>query len=176
MILYLIRHAKAVERDSGDVPDDYRVLSPDGREVVKRVAEWCVDQQICIEQIVSSPLLRAVQTAEILSAMIHPSKKVEITLALGVGGSTGQILRFLPQYQHLNSLALVGHEPTIGITASTMLDINKKVSFSPGSICCLAFHGVDQAPQASFRWMINPSRDAKAQTISIRTISSVELL
>ncbi len=176
MILYLIRHAEAVDRNSGDVPDDYRVLSSDGREVVKKVGRWCADQQILIERIFSSPLLRAVQTAEILSAIINSPNKVEIILALGAGGSPEQILRFLPQYQHLDSLALVGHEPTIGITASTLIGMNKKISFSPGSICCLVFHGIDQTPQASFRWMIQAVYDAKTQTVTLKKISSVESL
>lgn len=174
MRLYLVRHAEAVVCDSGDIPDDYRVLSLNGREVLKKVGRWCVDQSIEIEQIISSPLLRAVQTAEILSAIINPSRGVDISLTLASGGAVGQILRFLPTQQYLNSLALVGHEPAIGMTASALLDIDKKVPFSPGSIFCCDFHGNDRTPMASFQWMLRPAYDSKMQTCSLKTISSAD--
>jgi phosphohistidine phosphatase len=174
MILYIIRHAEAVDSGSDDIPDDYRVLSPKGREVVREVGRWCVDQKIQVDQIVSSPLLRAVQTAEILSAVLHISKGVEISLALAAGGAVGGIMRILPLYEHLKSLALVGHEPNIGITTSTLLDIEKKISFSPGSICSLIFHGIDRKPQATLQWIIHPVYDAKTHVISLKTFSSVE--
>jgi phosphohistidine phosphatase len=158
------------------MPDDYRVLSPGGREVVRIIGGWCVEQHIQIEQIISSPLVRAVQTAEILSGLIRPAKDIEIALPLMAGGSAGQLLRFLPLYQHVKSLALVGHEPTVGMTISALFNLEKKVSFSAGAICCLFFHGADQTPQASFGWMIQPAVDTKTKEISLKTISSVEAL
>ena len=176
MKLYLLRHAEAVSRDSEDIPDDYRVLSTCGREVVKKVGRWCVDQQIQVEQIVSSPLIRAVQTAEILSGIIHPAKDVEIALPLMAGGAVGQVMRFLPLHQHLKSLLLIGHEPAIGMTVSALLDLEKKVSFSPGAMCCCTYHGTDRMPQASFEWMLQPLSDAKTKTVTLKTISSIEML
>ncbi len=158
------------------MPDDYRVLSPGGREVVRTIGEWWVEQRIQIEQIISSPLVRAVQTAEILSGLIRPMKDIEIALPLMAGGSAGQLLRWLPLHQHMKSLALVGHEPTVGMTVSALLNLEKKVSFSPGAICCLSFHGADQTPQASFGWMIQPAVDAKTKAISLKTILSIEVL
>jgi phosphohistidine phosphatase len=158
------------------MPDDYRVLSPGGREVVRKIGGWCVEQQIQIEQIISSPLVRAVQTAEILSGLVRPAKDIEIALPLMAGGSAGLLLRWLPLYQHLKSLALVGHEPTVGVAVSALLNLEKKISFSPGAVCCLTFHGADQTPQASFGWMIQPVVDAKTKEISLKTISTVEAL
>jgi phosphohistidine phosphatase len=143
---------------------------------VRKIGGWCVEQQIQIEQIISSPLIRAVQTAEILSGLIHPAKGIRIALPLTAGGSAGQLLRFLPLHQHMKSLALVGHEPTVGMTISALFNLGKKVTFSPGAICCLSFHGADQTPQASFGWMIQPVVDAKTKEISLKTISSVEAL
>jgi phosphohistidine phosphatase len=158
------------------MPDDYRVLSPGGREIVGRIGRWCVEQHIRIEQIISSPLVRAVQTAEILSGLICPEKDVEVALPLTAGSSTGDLLRFLPLHQHLKSLALIGHEPTMGMMVSALLNLEKKVSFSPGAICCLALHGADQTPRASFGWMVQPAIDAKTKVISLNMISSVDAL
>lgn len=175
MILYLVRHAEAVNRDSGDAPDDLRVLTPMGRSVMEKTAKWCVDEHLLIEQIVTSPLVRAVQTAEILAAALHPRENVVIAPSLGTAGSAGQLQRLVTQHQHLNSLMLVGHEPTVGIAASVMLDIEKKVVFPPGAVCALSFHGAEKSPQASFRWMASAARDA-AGGFAVTSISAIELL
>ena len=67
--LILVRHAAAVERGGG-VPEDYRYLTPEGRIYFRKTAGTMAGRGIAPDLILTSPLLRAVQTADILAEAI----------------------------------------------------------------------------------------------------------
>ncbi|HKJ89071.1 MAG TPA: histidine phosphatase family protein, partial [Gammaproteobacteria bacterium] len=66
MMLYLLRHAKAIPRQ-GNIQEEHRFLSPEGRERFNTAAIRMRDQGLQPDLILTSPLARSVQTAEILA-------------------------------------------------------------------------------------------------------------
>src|SRR5208283_1167049 len=84
MVLYLVRHGIAVDREDPDCPPDAeRPLTKKGVEKARLVLEGLLQLGAKPEIIISSPLLRAWQTAEIAAAVLHYAKdKIRRTEAL----------------------------------------------------------------------------------------------
>jgi phosphohistidine phosphatase len=112
--LYFIRHGIAAER--GTYPkDDDRPLTKKGRSRTQAIAQKLVDLGCRTELILSSPLMRAYQTTQILlEAGVAPT--TEMCDALAPGGHLQSWLPWLTQWQSahpISRVALVGHEPDL---------------------------------------------------------------
>ena len=84
MKLHIIRHAQAIER-SADLPDEQRSLTCRGRQRFRQVAASLKKMAITPDYILASPLVRAVQTAEILSETIRFNGELQISAELAGG-------------------------------------------------------------------------------------------
>ena len=69
MELYIVRHGAAAELDSEISEEGYRYLTIHGRNHCKIVAQRLKDMKVSFDAIISSPLVRAVQTAEIFASV-----------------------------------------------------------------------------------------------------------
>jgi len=119
--LYLVRHGIAAEPEAYDT-DSERPLTKEGDRKTRKIAQRLYDLEIQFDLMLSSPLLRATQTAQILlSAGL--SSKIEESAALAPSGDIGDWLRWYKQWQETGSrsLALVGHQPDLGNWAETLL-------------------------------------------------------
>src|SRR5690349_15614577 len=111
MQLWLVRHAVAAERDEFEGPDNERPLTAKGRKKFRSFCKWLADQTAMPGHIVSSPLVRAAETAEILAKAADKKKsEVSFTDLLAPGLDTTALLQFLHENGH-DATALVGHEP-----------------------------------------------------------------
>lgn len=122
MDLYLIRHADALPLGEQGVRDDAdRPLSPTGHVQVRALAATLYRLQVRLDKIVSSPLLRARQTAE---GLVHGGKTVapEVVLSddLAFGGKRRRLARFLGELG-CDSVALVGHQPDMSELAGWLV-------------------------------------------------------
>lgn len=120
--LYLIRHGIAVDRHP-DHPDRDRPLTAKGRQKTQRVAERLVQLGIHAPLILTSPLVRAYQTAEILlSAGVGEVLEIEPELAPGGQCDRGleHLARHLAAYP-ATAIALIGHEPDLSQWASLLM-------------------------------------------------------
>ncbi|MCP9926759.1 histidine phosphatase family protein [Cyanobium sp. CH-040] len=121
--LLLLRHGIAEER-CGDRDDAARALTDEGRERTRAVLARLVQLELGCSALVSSPLTRARQTAELACAAgLAPALQLHDGLA--PGGDPWPLLRPLRQRQRL---ALVGHEPDLGLLAAAL------IGATPGSI------------------------------------------
>lgn len=122
MELYLIRHGIAVDRKP-DIQDEERLLTAEGRERTRKVAKRLYGLGLRFDLILTSPLVRSRQTAEIL----HEGKlsnKIESSGYLAPQGNIHDWLNELEQQQMLatdTKLAMVGHEPDLGQWASILV-------------------------------------------------------
>lgn len=107
MKLYLLRHGKADWPD-WDRPDDERPLTKEGKREVARIAKFLADLRVKPRRILSSPLPRALQTAEIAAEAL--GLEVQQERALGKG-FTATKLRALLKRASGEDLMIVGHEP-----------------------------------------------------------------
>ncbi|MDJ0843812.1 phosphohistidine phosphatase SixA [Crocosphaera sp.] len=120
--LYLIRHGIAVERDN-IIKDEARPLTELGQEKTRKVAQRLKQIKISFDIILTSPLLRARQTATILENAGLTQTLEEFT-PLSPGGSLHPWLDWWlnSHYHHDESnIALVGHQPDLGDWAETLL-------------------------------------------------------
>lgn len=167
MDLLIIRHAIACERDHRRWPDDReRPLTPEGMLRAKRAAKGLkglADRPACV---LTSPLIRAVQTAMILSqyagwpqarecAALSPAEPPEAVLEV-LHGRAGRLI------------AVVGHQPQLGrliaraLPGEVAAEAFALKKFAAG---LLSFAGPPQAGRATLRWLLQPAilRAARAR-------------
>lgn len=118
--LYMIRHGLAGERGSY-ANDDERPLTEEGIRRTRRVAKRLSELNLRFEVILTSPLARARQTAEILQTY-KLGMQMELFPPLAPGGDIMLWLSWLQQWRPGKTcLALVGHEPDLGEWAETLI-------------------------------------------------------
>lgn len=106
MKLFLLRHGKA-DWPNWDKPDDERPLTPEGKDEVAAVAKLLARLEIA-PAIVTSPLPRASQTADIAGKYLN--QKVRVDPLLRPGFDAGKLKKLLKDFSG-GSLMVVGHEP-----------------------------------------------------------------
>ena len=120
---YFIRHGIAIERD-GERTDEVRFLTAGGIDKTERVAQRLRDQGLQFDALLTSPLVRARETAEILHAA-GLSAQVEDFSSLSPGGELSEWLVWLEKWQQARSdqqsVALVGHEPDLSQWAQQLV-------------------------------------------------------
>jgi phosphohistidine phosphatase len=154
MELYLIRHAHAVDGDG--MRDDDRPLSRDGRRQALDVGAALAKQKVRLERIVTSPLVRAVETAELVAVQLGFDGGLDVHDAMRPDGSWKHLLReVIEPHAGGGALALVGHEPTIGHYLSKLLQ-QKGLSMGKGVVVRLDFSDADTP--ARVVWTLSPKR------------------
>jgi phosphohistidine phosphatase len=111
MDLILWRHAEAVD----GYPDAERALTPKGERDAKRMAKWLNERLPDDAVILVSPALRTRQTAAALQ------RELTTVDAVGTGATPGEILKAARWPRAAHATLIVGHQPTLGETASLLL-------------------------------------------------------
>ena len=136
MKLHIIRHAQAVER-STDLPDDQRNLTCRGRKKFRQVAACLKKMAIAPDYILTSPLIRAVQTAEILSETIRFNGELQISAELAGGPDSDALSSLLQARSSASEIVIVGHEPDLGELVGTLLRLPAPCSLPKGCVVSL---------------------------------------
>ena len=152
--IYLIRHALAAVRDGDRWPDDNeRPLTKVGVRYFKKVAEGLEQAAPVPDRVLSSPSLRAWQTAELLTDIGWPSP--EVLAALLPGGEPREVVGALPRE---GRVALVGHGPDLGRLASFLLTEDAdRLSIEVKKGAVIAIEIDSDTAQASLKWLASPS-------------------
>ncbi|MQA31350.1 MAG: phosphohistidine phosphatase SixA, partial [Luteitalea sp.] len=108
--LYLIRHAVAEERGAAWPDDARRPLSEQGAERMRKAARGLVRLRVTFDVILTSPLVRTRQTAEVVAAAFDMRPPIVAVESLQPGGSYQPILADLEKQSRRTRMALVGHE------------------------------------------------------------------
>lgn len=160
--LLVVRHA--IAEDAAEYarlhPDDAgRPLAPEGRKKMKRVAEGLRTLVPEIQLLATSPLTRAVQTADILAAAYDDLKPVVVP-ALAPAQSAADVARWLGGERRHDTVAIVGHEPGLGRTVSWLLAQSERsfVEIKKGAALLLAFPDTVDAGAATLLWALTPSQ------------------
>ena len=119
MTLYLLRHAEAEVLAASDRA---RRLTAKGEEQAERVGKFCRRHEIAPAIILTSPVTRARQTAEIAARQLGGVEKVEVPWA-ACGMEPFAALKELAAYDKFSSVLLVGHQPDLGALASVLMGI-----------------------------------------------------
>lgn len=119
MRLYLLRHAEAVPAAASDAA---RRLTGKGEVQAEKAGKFCARHELVPEIILTSPVLRARRTAELVSAELGHTEIVEVPWA-ACGMSPGRAIEELGGYAKFASAMLVGHEPDLGWLAASLLGL-----------------------------------------------------
>lgn len=111
MELYFLRHGIAVPRGAWGGPDGERPLTEQGRDEMARMAGLLARLAPALDAIITSPLLRAAQTAEIVAEHLNLDDKVVSDDRLRPGFDVGRLGKLLRKFPQAKALLLVGHEP-----------------------------------------------------------------
>jgi phosphohistidine phosphatase len=161
MQLVIIRHAIAEDREEfarTGKDDSLRPITDEGRKKMKQGARGLERQVPEIDLLATSPLARAAQTAAVLDSVYGGLREVEIE-ELAPEASPVEFLSWLRK-QTGETVAVVGHEPSISLIASWLLTGTEKrlFSFRKGGAVLLEFPGEVGAGTASLLWALTPSQ------------------
>jgi phosphohistidine phosphatase len=159
MKLYLLRHGIAVERVGGAIKSDFeRPLTEEGRKELYVVGEALKRLNVKTDLVISSPLVRAKQTAEIIAEVHSVGKPVEISEALAPGGGASDIYKVLRKFSSANEVFLVGHEPDIGRLAGNLLWAGPEfdMPFKKAGVCRIDIADVPPSYPGRLKWFVSP--------------------
>ncbi|MCB1214307.1 MAG: phosphohistidine phosphatase SixA [Deltaproteobacteria bacterium] len=153
--LYFLRHGIAVQRGSPGIPDTERPLTDQGREKMKQAARALAKLRPPIQALISSPLTRAYQTAEIVQK--NQALEIEINPELSPGGSLENFLKTLKKRSE-NCLMLVGHEPDMSEWIKSLLEMGPSATLvlKKGGLACLSCYLEKPRPQAQLELLLSP--------------------
>jgi phosphohistidine phosphatase len=161
MRLYLVRHAIAVDREApGIVSDAARELTAEGMQKMRRNAAALRQLGVKLSEIWTSPLLRARQTAEILSEGLGEQTPVHIVKPLEPNGHFEELLARLDENSTLDAVALVGHEPFLGEFSSFLIGgpRNLSIPFKKGGVACIEIEEFRPPLSGQLCWLLTPKQ------------------
>jgi len=153
MRVLIVRHGEAIDPYGVDT-DGHRWLTERGRRTVRTVANFLDGEGVRFDRVFVSPLVRAVQTAEILTGPVGFDGPLHVWAALA-GGTTAQALAALDEVEDPDAtVALVGHEPLARSMAAHLTGVANYPGFRTGAVC-VATRG--QGSAGRFDWAVDPS-------------------
>lgn len=160
MKLSLLRHGIAAERDNPEYEhDSERPLTPKGERRMRRIAKGIQVSGIASDLILSSPYVRAKQTAEIVAQVLSTPEGVMVAETLTPEGNPRQLIAMLlTDHRERQDVLLVGHEPYLSRLLSTLLTggPNLAVEMKRGGLCSLNIETLRFGRCASLVSLLSP--------------------
>lgn len=160
MNLYIVRHAIAVQRGTPGYDDDsQRPLTDAGIKKMQKIAKGLHQLGIDFDVILSSPYVRARDTAKILAKEFKFVDELAFTDNLVPPGNFDQLIDEIIEKYNVDSLAVVGHEPVLSefisylSTGGTGLALTMK----KGGVCCLTTGDLAREHLATIVWLLTPA-------------------
>lgn len=154
--VYLIRHGVAEERSDKWADDSKRPLTPDGMSRMKKAARGLRNLDVTFDVILSSPLVRARQTADIVSAELDDHPQIVDVDSLAPGATYNALIADLEKHSRKRRIALVGHEPSLGELAARLIGSRHAIEFRKGAVCRIDLDDIPPHGPSDLRWMLPP--------------------
>jgi phosphohistidine phosphatase len=154
--LYLIRHGVAAERGD-DYPDDSkRPLTNGGISRLRKEAKALDGLGVAFDHIITSPLVRTKQTADVFAELLKSKPSVSQSDALSPAGTSAAVIQELAKHMRKGRIAIVGHEPNIGELAARLIGARMPLEFKKGGICRIDFEVFPPKGVGQLRWFVTP--------------------
>jgi phosphohistidine phosphatase len=162
MRVLIVRHATAEDASDNAGGDEARTLTKDGRRKLRAAAAGLREVVKGVDVLATSPLVRAVETAEMVAEAFDGVKPCKID-ELKPGKPVKGVLQWLQGQAADATVALVGHEPQLGLLVSWLLSGEQRAFVRPkkGSACLLEFEGKVKAGSAVLLWLLTASQMRK---------------
>ena len=154
--LYLVRHAIAAERGEDWPNDDKRPLTARGVARFRECVDALAKLDVAVDEIFTSPLVRARQTAELLASGLPGKPAVKILDVLSPGHAPGSVLAQLAKAARRRRIALVGHEPDLGELAAHLIGAGRALPFKKGGVCRIDVESLTSRRPAALAWFVTP--------------------
>jgi phosphohistidine phosphatase len=154
--LYLIRHGIAAERGDEYPDDSKRPLTSGGIARVRKEAKALDELGIGFDHIITSPLVRTKQTADVFAETLKSKPSVSSSDALAPAGTPAAVIQDLGKHARKGRVALVGHEPNIGELAARLIGARLPFEFKKGAICRIDFETLPPKGMGQLCWFITP--------------------
>jgi phosphohistidine phosphatase len=154
--LYLIRHADALALGERGITDDSeRPLSEQGENQVRTLAQGLLRKGISLDGIVSSPLVRARQTADLLVRNWSTTPmEVEVSDTLSPDARPGKLARYLRKLGGQN-LAAIGHIPHLPSFAAWLIGGKKaQIDMGKAGVACISCPAEPSKGSGTLRWLV----------------------
>ena len=163
MQLYLLRHGIAVEPGTSGIESDAdRPLTSKGRRQLRKAAVVLADMDLGLDLILSSPFVRARQTAEIVAGVLGMKKRLTLTNALAVGGDPVILVKQMSRLKPMpEGVLLVGHEPGMSRLISLLLTGDSRLvetDFKKAGLCKLEVNQLKAGRCAKLVWLLTPKQ------------------
>ncbi len=156
MNLYIVRHGDARAIGGSISTDSERPLSTKGEEDIRLMAEVLARVEVAPPRLISSPLLRACTTAQMLGARYTPAPASEVWEELSPGVQFKAVMSRL-QSPGDRSIVLVGHQPDMThLIAYLISDAATEIVMPPGAMALLALPRGAGAGAARLQWLLTP--------------------
>jgi len=154
--LYLIRHGIAEERGDAWPDDAKRPLSEDGMARMRKSMRGLARMGVAIDVILTSPLVRTRQTAEIVAAALDPRPSIVAVDSLAPDGAHAAMLADLEKHGRKTRIGIVGHEPGLGELAARLVGSRHAIEFKKGAICRIDVDELPPGGPGELRWFLPP--------------------
>ena len=154
--LYLIRHGVAAERGPEYPDDSKRPLTGKGISALRREVKVLNSLDVTFELIITSPLTRTKQTAEVFAEHLHGKPTVSQSDSLAPAGTPAAVMQEIAKHPRKTRIALVGHEPNIGELAARLIGARSPIEFKKGAICRIDFDVLPPKALGQLRWFLPP--------------------
>lgn len=157
--LYIMRHGLAVARGGTTVLDDAkRPLTPEGKQRMVKITAGLIRAGLDPDWIVSSPLVRAMETAEIVADTLPSKPPLDFCDALRPGGAPETLIAFLAKRTNRKRVLVVGHEPDLSELAARLIGAgrNSNMAFKKGGCCLIEFTEFPPKAPGRLVWWLTP--------------------
>lgn len=160
MNLYLLRHGLAVEPGTpGFLQDAQRPLTPKGERKLEKIAAAMDNMSLSFDLALSSPHVRARQTAEKIVRRLKLKRGLEFSDALAPDGSFKKLIAVVNHFEpQPENLLLVGHEPSLSELISLLVSghAGSSVLMKKGGLCKLSTGELRPGRCATLEWLLTP--------------------
>ena len=159
MDLYIIRHAIAVDEGSPEYEEDsQRPLTDKGKKKMRQIAKGLRTLGVDFDLILSSPYIRAKETAEILADVFKAKTDIAFSETLVPMGDPDLLIAEMNEKYSVNSIALVGHEPFLSALVGLLVSDNAAIDMTlkKGGVCRLSADDLHHTRKATLEWLITP--------------------
>lgn len=158
MQIYVVRHGLAIDREDPKAPPDAeRYLTEEGVQKTKRVAAAVAELSGSADVLLSSPYVRAMQTAEIFAeALDYPKQKIRRTDLLLPGTGASLLFKELAKDKQSATVFLFGHAPQLDdVVAAALCSKHPITSLKKAGVALIELKRVSP-PSGQLVWLATP--------------------
>lgn len=154
MRCYFLRHGAARDAATWQGDDFDRPLTAEGQERIAREAKALAKLQLDIDAIITSPLVRAKQTAALVAETLKLRKRLIEDDRLGVDFDLSRLASVLAEHANADAVMLVGHEPSMSQTIGQLVG-GARIDFKKGGLACVELPDASSS-QGQLAWLVPP--------------------